>query len=106
MYLLRALAMYTAGQDLIQRNAKGPNIWLKGEFVFLQALKGIPMHTEKNTVEWLSWNRSLNPYFKCCVNLPEDGTVPLLTDTIVDIAFRDVFGQAKVSNLHQTLIFH
>lgn len=57
MYLLRALAMYTAGQDLIQCNAKGPNIWGKGEFIFLQALKGIPMHTDKNTVEWLSLNR-------------------------------------------------
>lgn len=30
----------------------------------------------------------------------------MLTDTIVDIAFRDVFRQAKVSNLYQIVIFH
>ena len=38
---------------------------------------------------------------KCCMNSPVHRAVPMLTDTVVDLAFRDVFCQAKVSNLYQ-----
>ncbi len=40
------------------------------------------------------------------MNSPEHWAIPILTDTIVDLAFWDVFRQAKVSNLYQTVIFH
>lgn len=46
-YYWRTLAMVTAGQDLVQRNAKGPNVRGKGKFTLLQALNGIPIQYEK-----------------------------------------------------------
>lgn len=46
-YIWRALAWVTAGQDLIQRNAKGPNVRGKGKFAFFQALNGIPIQYKK-----------------------------------------------------------
>lgn len=49
-YCWRALPMVTAGQDLIQRNAKGPNVRGKGEFILLQALNGIPIQYNKNSL--------------------------------------------------------
>lgn len=49
-YRWRGLARVTAGQDLIQRNAKGPNVRGKGKFTLLQALNRIPMKYKQNTV--------------------------------------------------------
>lgn len=43
---------------------------------------------------------------KCCTTSPEHRAVSIFTDTIVDFTFRDVFGQAKVSDLYQTVIFY
>lgn len=40
--------MVTAGQDLIQRNTKGPNVRGKGKFTLLQALNGIPTEYKKH----------------------------------------------------------
>lgn len=37
---------------------------------------------------------------------PEHWTVAVLAYTVVDFALRDVFRQAKVSDLHQAIIFH
>lgn len=46
-YCWRALPMVTAGQDLIQCDAKGPNVRRKGKFTLPQALNGIPTQHKK-----------------------------------------------------------